>query len=125
MAAMLKLPHAFPFRFIPREEGSPHLAFTASSDDAVCRGGPVPPWVILEALTQAAGLLCASEGASGGALVQVAGYRCPRPAWPGDTLELRGALQKRMGPLIRVRIRALRSGRLVASGTLTLREVAR
>ncbi len=122
MAGPQKLPHAYPFRFIPREEDSPRLVFAPASDDAAGRGGPVPPWVVLEALAQAAGLLYATEGSGGGAVVQVAGYRCPRPVWPGDVLELRGTLQKRMGPLLRVRMRALRGGRLAASGTLTLRE---
>lgn len=122
MTAGPKLPHAYPFRFIAREEGGPSLLFTASGDDAVCRGGPVPAPVVLEALTQAAGLLAATAGSTGGALVQVSRFRCPRPVMPGDRLDLRGVLLVRMGPLLRVRVSARCGGRLVASGVLTLRE---
>ncbi len=124
MTAPMKLPHAYPFRFIAREEGAPDLVFTASAGDAVSRGGPVPPHVVLEALTQAAGLMAATAGSTGGVLVQVARYRCPRPVRPGDALSLRGVLLVRMGPLLRVRVTARREGRVVASGVLTLRESA-
>lgn len=122
MAAQGKLPHAYPFKFIPREEGSASLLFLSSSGDAVSRGGAIPPWVVLEALTQAAGLLAASGETSGGVLVQVARYRCARQVLPGDTLDLAGRLLLRMGPLLRVRVTARREGRLVARGVLTLRE---
>jgi 3-hydroxymyristoyl/3-hydroxydecanoyl-(acyl carrier protein) dehydratase len=115
----MKLPHAYPFRFIPQEES---LEFSAAADDDYVRGGPVPPWLILEALTQAAGLAAAGEGSTGGALVQVSRYRCVRPILPGDRLQIRTLLLKRMGPLLRVRVTALRAGRLVAAGILTLRE---
>lgn len=122
MTANPRLPHAYPFRFIAREEGAPDLLFTASGDDAVSRGGLVPAHVVLEALTQAAGLMAATEGSTGGVLVQVARYRCPRPVRPGDRLNLSGVLLVRMGPLLRVRMTARREGRLVAGGVLTLRE---
>ena len=121
MTSSAKLPHAYPFRFIPREEG-PSLLFLASGDDAVSRGQTVPAHVVLEALTQAAGLLAATEESVGGALVQVARFRCPRPIMPGDRLDLSGTLLVRMGPLLRVRVTARRGRRLVASGVLTLRE---
>ena len=117
-----RLPHAYPFRFIAREGGEVGLAFTSSANDAVSRGGPVPPWVILEAMTQAAGLLAVSGEGKGGALVQVACYRCPRRIWPGDVLHFRGECLKRMGPVLRVRMSAFRECRLVARGVLTLRE---
>ena len=122
MVAQRKLPHAYPFRFIPREEGEGVLQFLAASDDAVSRGGAVPPWVVLEALAQAAGLLAASGASPGGALVQVARYRCARPVLPGERLDLSGELLHRMGPLLRVKVTARREGRLVARGVLTLRE---
>jgi len=122
MSEPARLPHAYPFRFIAREGGAVELSFAASADDAVSRGGSVPAWVILEALTQAAGLLAASGEGKGGVLVQASSYRCPRPVRPGDVLALRGELLKRMGPVIRVRVKATREGRLVARGVLTLRE---
>ena len=122
MNAPQRLPHAYPFRFIAREEGEVELSFAASANDAVSRGGAVPPWVVLEALTQAAGLLCASGEQRGGVLVQASSYRCPRRIHPGDVLALRAQLLKRMRPVIRVLMTARRDGRLVARGVLTLRE---
>jgi hypothetical protein len=119
MSETMKLPHAYPFRFIPKEES---LEFSAAADDNYGRGGSVPPWVILEALTQAAGLAAAGEGSTGGSLVQLSRYRCVRAILPGDRLQVRALLLKRMGPLLRVRVTALRDGRLVAAGVLTLRE---
>jgi hypothetical protein len=122
MSEPQRLPHAYPFRFIAREEGEVELSFSSTANDAVSRGGAVPPWVVLEALTQAAGLLAASGEGKGGVLVQASSYRCPRPIHPGDVLALRGRLLKRMGPVIRVLMTARRGGRLVARGILTLRE---
>ncbi len=120
MSATDRLPHAYPFRFISREDGETELAFSASADDAVCRGAHLPTWVLLEAMTQAAGLLMATGG-GGGALVQVSSFRCPRPIGAGDVLCLRGVCLKRMGPVLRVRMSARREGKLVARGVLTLR----
>jgi hypothetical protein len=117
-----RLPHAYPFRFIAREDGEIGLSFASGANDAVSRGAAVPPWVILEVMTQAAGLLAASGEGKGGALVQVSCYRCPRRIWPGDTLRFRGECLKRMGPVLRVRMSAFRESRLVARGVLTLRE---
>jgi hypothetical protein len=117
-----RLPHAYPFRFIARELGEVELSFAASSNDAVSRGGDVPPWVVLEALTQAAGLLAASGEGQGGVLVQASTYRCPRRVGAGDVLLIRHRLLKRMGPVVRVLVTARREGRLVARGILTLRE---
>ncbi|MGA9751558.1 MAG: hypothetical protein WBS54_07195 [Acidobacteriota bacterium] len=122
MSEPARLPHAFPFRFIPRDDGGGVLQFSSSADDAVSRGGPVPSWVVLEAMTQAGGLLAASGQGSGGVLVQVARFRSPRPIWPGDSLELAGTLVKRMGSLFQVRVTARLGGRLAARGLFTLRE---
>jgi 3-hydroxymyristoyl/3-hydroxydecanoyl-(acyl carrier protein) dehydratase len=121
MIGPMKLPHAYPFRFIPREDC---LEFSAAADDDFVRGGIVSPWVVLEALTQAAGLALAGEGSTGGSLVQVSRYRSVRPVRPGDRLQIRAVLLKRMGPLLRVRVTALREGRLAAAGILTLRETS-
>ncbi len=97
------------------------VAFASSANDAFSRGGPVPPWVILEALTQGAGLDAAQGEETGGALVQVSAYRCPRRVWPGDVLQIRCEVLKRMGPLLRLRVSARREGRLVARGVMVLR----
>jgi 3-hydroxymyristoyl/3-hydroxydecanoyl-(acyl carrier protein) dehydratase len=122
MSEAARLPHAYPFRFISREAGTGEISFSVSGNDAASRGEALPPWVVLEALTHAAGLLCSSGQERGGALVQVSQYRCPRRMRPGDVLSLRGELLKRMGPVMRVRVSARRDGALVARGVLTLRE---
>jgi 3-hydroxymyristoyl/3-hydroxydecanoyl-(acyl carrier protein) dehydratase len=122
MSEPARLPHTYPFRFISRDAGEGEISFSVSGNDSVSRGEALPPWVVLEALTQAAGLLCASGRERGGAVVQVSAYRCPRQVRPGDVLVVRGELLKRMGPVMRVRVSARREGGLVARGVFTLRE---
>lgn len=118
-----RLPHVFPFRFIACEGGP--LSFAVTVSDAWSRGGSVPQWVIMEMMTQSAGLIAGSEGTAGGVLVQVARFLCPRPVSPGDRLDLTGEVVHRMGPVLRVKMTARRKGRLVARGTFTIRETDR
>lgn len=122
MAEPERLPHAYPFRMISRRGSTGKLAFSAASDDTWARGGSVPSSVVLEALAQAGGLLAASGQGVGGVLMQVARFRCPRPVAPGDVLDLSAEVLTRMGPLVRVRVVARRGGKIVARGTLSLRE---
>jgi 3-hydroxymyristoyl/3-hydroxydecanoyl-(acyl carrier protein) dehydratase len=123
MTERSRLPHAYPFRLIAREGGS--LGFAVTTSDAWSRGAGVPQWVIVEMMTQAAGLIAGSEGSVGGVLVQVARFLCPRPVMPGDRLDLTGEVVHRMGPVLRVKMTARRKGRLVARGTFTIREIER
>ena len=123
MTERSRLPHAYPFRLIAREGGS--LGFAVTTSDAWSRGAGVPQWVIVEMMTQAAGLIAGSEGSAGGVLVQVARFLCPRPVMPGDRLDLTGEVVHRMGPVLRVKMTARRKGRLVARGTFTIRETER
>lgn len=95
-----------------------------SVDDARSRGlAEVPQWALVEVFAQAAGLAAFGPG-SGGSLVQVNRFRCPRPVGAGDELALSVAVQRRMGTLMRVRVAARRAGKLVATAALTLREEA-
>ncbi len=119
MDARPPLPHRYPFEML--DPGGSVARVRLSADDARSRGGPVPPWALVEALAQAAGLACAGEGASGGSLVQVNRLRWPRPVLPGETLDLCCTLVRQMGPLRRVRVAVRREGRLVATAVLTLR----
>ena len=117
-----RLPHAYPFRLAAESSGG-ELVFAPSANDAFGRGGPVPVWAVAEAMAQAAGLIAGSvEGAA--VLVQVAGFRCPRPPVAGDRWVLSGSVAHRMGPLVRVEVRAREGGRLKARGIFTLRELA-
>ena len=122
MAEPDRLPHAYPFRMISQRGSTGRLAFSASSDDAWSQGGSVPASIVLEALAQAGGVLAASGQSSGGVLIQVARFRCPRPVNPGDVLDLSAEVLTRMGPLLRVRVVARRDGKIVARGILSLRE---
>jgi len=117
-----RLPHSYPFRFISREEGSAKLTLAFSCDDAWSRAGPVPASIVLEALTQAGGLAAASGQRTGGVLMQVVRFRCPRPISPGDALEIAVDVLTRMGALVRLKVVARRQGRIVAKGILSLRE---
>lgn len=113
------LPHRYPFLMLDPVAGVARVRFSA--DDARCRGEMVPAWAVVEAMAQAAGVEGSSEGASGGSLVQVNRFRCPRPVMPGQTIDLAMAVARKMGPLLRVRIFARREGKLIATSILTLR----
>ena len=117
-----RLPHRYPFAMVEDHQGERLVRFAA--DDARCRGGSAPPWAVAEAFAQAAGLAAFGPG-SGGSLVQVNRLRCPRPVRAGEELSLRVAVERRMGPLLRVRVAARRGGRLAATAALTLREEVR
>ncbi len=113
------LPHRYPFLMISQRAGSAVICF--SSNDARCRSGEVPAWAVAEAMAQFAGMAVAAGGASGGSLVQINRFRCPRPLAAGGSLALSATLVRKMGPLARVRVAARSGGRLVALAVLTLR----
>ncbi|MCI4398136.1 MAG: hypothetical protein JHC34_04775 [Acidobacteria bacterium] len=113
------LPHRYPFLMLDPVAGTARVRFSA--DDARCRGEMVPAWVLVETMAQAAGVAGPGEGASGGSLVQINRFRCPRPVTPGQTISLAMTVARKMGPLVRVRILARREGKLIATSILTLR----
>ncbi len=113
------LPHRYPFLMVDPQLGTARVRFSA--DDARCRGEMVPAWAVAEAMAQAAGLVGAGAGTSGGSIVQVNRFRCPRPVMPGETIDLAAAVVRKMGPLLRLRVSARREGKLVATSVLTLR----
>jgi len=117
-----RLPHRYPFAMVEDRHGERLVRFAA--DDARCRGEAVPVWAVVEAFAQAAGLAAFGPG-SGGSLVQVNRFRCPRPVGAGEELNLRAVVERRMGPLVRVRLLAWREGKLAATAALTLREEVR
>ena len=115
----IALPHRYPFLMVSPRAGTAAIRF--SSNDARCRGGKVPAWAVAEAMAQFAGMAVAADGSSGGSLVQVNRFRCPRPLKAGGSMDLAASLVRRMGPLARVRVAARSGGRLVALSVLTLR----
>jgi len=119
------LPHAYPFLFHHHAESGGVLSFSPSTSDFTSRGEPLPVWVVIEAFAQAAGVLAASEGSSGGVLVQVAKLRCPHPPLPGDRWSIEGELLLRMGPLLRVKVVGKSGKSIKAKGVFTLREEQR
>jgi|GEM_PF-1734942 len=125
MATSVGLPHVYPFLFHPHEGKDGTLSFAPSASDFTSRGGPLPVWVVVEAFAQAAGVMAASEGSSGGVLVQVAKFRCPRPPLPGDRWSIEGKLLLRMGPLLRVKVIGKSGESTRAKGVFTLREERR
>jgi hypothetical protein len=117
------LPHAYPFRFLTAGSDT-EVAFAVSANDSWSRGGALPPWVLLEAMTQATGILLGDKEKPGGFAVQVQRYKAPRPVLPGDRLVFSSTLIKRMGPVFQGRTVARKNGRICAAGTFTIREVA-
>lgn len=117
------LPHAYPFRFLTPVSGDT-VAFSATVDGSWSRGGALPPWVILEAMIQATGILLGDKEKPGGFAVQVQRYRAPRPIRPGDRLIFSSTLVKRMGPVFQGRTVARLDRKICAAGTFTIREVA-
>jgi len=116
------LPHRYPFRFLEASPGEVEIRFLSTAGAGASRGEPLPPWVLLEAMTQGVGLLLGRGDPPGGFVVQIRRYRAPRPVRPGDTLRIEAELVKRMGPVFQGRVRAMNEGKLSATGFFTVRE---
>jgi 3-hydroxyacyl-[acyl-carrier-protein] dehydratase len=95
-------------------------------------GQPVVPAIVLvELLAQTGGLAIGSTaGAGGGAEAPLAlrvaafgGFKFPRAAGPGMTLEAVARVAGRMGGLYKIEGEVTADGQVVASGSLTLAEV--
>ena len=95
-------------------------------------GQPVVPAIILvELLAQTGGLAIGSPaaggvGAAGKLALRVAafgGFKFPRAAGPGMTLEAVARVAGRMGALHKIEGEVTADGQVVASGSLTLAEV--
>lgn len=90
-------------------------------------GQPVVPAIILvELLAQTGGLAIGSGGAEGKLALRVAafgGFKFPRAAGPGMTLEAVARVAGRMGGLHKIEGEVTADGQVVASGSLTLAEV--
>jgi 3-hydroxyacyl-[acyl-carrier-protein] dehydratase len=135
---LLKGPHAFPFRMIDRvveiESGKKAVAMKNVSIDefsfSASLDRPVMPWVlILEALTQTAGLACyGSEGVWAGgigvpALAAVERFRVSGDARPGDQIVLSAEIERIFSSLVKVSALATINGRTLAEARLTLANV--
>jgi 3-hydroxyacyl-[acyl-carrier-protein] dehydratase len=94
-------------------------------------GQPVVPAIILvELLAQTGGLAIGSTAGPGDAQTSLAlrvaafgGFKFPRAAGPGMTLEAVARIAGRMGALHKIEGEVTADGQVVASGSLTLAEV--
>lgn len=133
---LLRLPHRTPFVFVDRVTAlEPHKSIVAErllrAEEPYFAGHfpgrPIMPGVLIaEALAQASGLLVGlSESSSPPPSFHLAGVniKFPRPAQPGDTLELRSTLQRSLGGLFSFQVEAAVGAEIVAGGLLTLARV--
>ncbi len=124
-------PHAHPFRMIDRvlERGPDRCtvvkAVTAGElapDAAAMPGDGYPPWLVLEALSQAALPLAGSAAGAGGpgVIAAIQGARVLRPVRPGERLTITASITARLGGMIRVSSRACVGEEPVAEGEFTI-----
>jgi 3-hydroxyacyl-[acyl-carrier-protein] dehydratase len=133
-----RLPHQLPMRLVEEvveiEPGT--LARTrrvARADDWFFNGHfpghPVIPAIVLvELLAQTGGLAAAPDPLPAGPLsmrvAAVTDFKFPEAAGPGAVLEATARVTGRMGRLTKIEGRVTADGRVVATGAITLAEVA-
>jgi 3-hydroxyacyl-[acyl-carrier-protein] dehydratase len=86
----------------------------------------VPAIVLVELLAQTGGLAAGGDGRDQPLALRVAafgGFKFPRGAGPGATLEATARVAGRMGGLYKIEGDVTADGQLVATGSLTLAEV--
>jgi 3-hydroxymyristoyl/3-hydroxydecanoyl-(acyl carrier protein) dehydratase len=119
----LNLPHRYPFRLVDRlADGRVVVRPTASA--FWTRGAEAAPvaWLV-EAVAQGAAVVLAPEDDQGErrlALAAVEGAEFTRPPAPGETLEVRVALEARLGALVRVRGEVWADGRPLGTAIVVL-----
>jgi 3-hydroxyacyl-[acyl-carrier-protein] dehydratase len=86
-------------------------------------GSPVVPAIILIEMLAQTGGVAAAEGDTETRQLRVAavdGFKFPDAAGPGQTLEAKARVVRRLGRLCKIDGEVTADGRLVASGSLTL-----
>lgn len=86
-------------------------------------GSPVVPAIILIEMLAQTGGVAAAEDDTGTRQMRVAavdGFKFPDAAGPGQTLEAKARVVRRLGRLCKIDGEVTADGRLVASGSLTL-----
>jgi 3-hydroxyacyl-[acyl-carrier-protein] dehydratase len=86
-------------------------------------GSPVVPAIILIEMLAQTGGVAAAEGDTGTRQLRVAavdGFKFPDAAGPGQTLEAKARVVRRLGRLCKIDGEVTADGRLVASGSVTL-----
>lgn len=108
------LPHRPPFRFVDRVVGRGPETLTTVK----VAGVGLSAALVLECLAQSAGLL--ARDARAGALAAVRRFRMRRRVEPGDVLEIRVRIIRRLGRLLTARGEVQVKGRTIAKGEVTL-----
>jgi 3-hydroxyacyl-[acyl-carrier-protein] dehydratase len=133
------LPHQPPMRLVEHVVDvtpgvSAHCTRVAHPDDWFFQGHfpghPVVPAIVLVELLAQTGGLAIGSTAGGGSDAKLAlrvaafgGFKFPRAAGPGMTLEAVARVAGRMGGLHKIEGEVTADGQVVASGSLTLAEV--
>lgn len=91
------------------------------------RGGEPPAVLGVEILAQCAALLLPSSGAAAGDagmrpgyLAGIENFQILAKAQPGDVLTAHAEVERRFGPLMRVKVELGRAGQAIATGVLLL-----
>ncbi|HXI11408.1 MAG TPA: hypothetical protein VNM92_02020 [Thermoanaerobaculia bacterium] len=108
------LPHQIPFRAASRvtrmDEVSVDGIYLCSSADALTEGGPVPVWMVIEAMAQIAGGLAFRDRPGHGYLSAIDDASIDGPLESGESLELKVEMEANFGGIFRFRGRAFRAG---------------
>jgi 3-hydroxyacyl-[acyl-carrier-protein] dehydratase len=134
---LAQLPHRPPMRLV--EEIVDVVPGRSARASRVARAGDwyfdghfpanpvVPAIALVELLAQTGGLAVAPSQAAGPIALRLASlndFKFPAAAGPGALLQATAEVVGRLGPLIKITGRVTANGTLVASGSLTLAEVA-
>lgn len=121
-----RLPHTPPARLVtsavmdPQGDACIGFRATGGADPLANEAGFLPSSLLIELMAQTAGLILPGES-SGAWVAGLRNMRLHDGARGGEPVEVRARLERRMGSLFLFECRASSSGRLLATGSITLR----